>query len=37
VDRVKELHPMFRGDYAVVLRDGRELTLAKSYRDRLKV
>jgi two-component system, LytTR family, response regulator len=37
VERVKELHPMFRGDYAVILRDGRQLTLAKAYRDRLKV
>jgi two-component system LytT family response regulator len=37
VERVKELHPLFRGDYAVVLRDGRRLTLARAYRDRLKV
>jgi len=37
VARVKELHPLFRGDYAVVLRDGRRLTLSKAYRDRLKV
>jgi two-component system LytT family response regulator len=37
VDRIKELHPLFRGDYTVVLRDGRELTLSKSYRERLKV
>jgi two-component system LytT family response regulator len=37
VDRVKELHPLFRGDYAVVLHDGRRLTLAKSYRERLRV
>jgi two-component system LytT family response regulator len=37
VERVKELHPLFRGDYTVILRDGRQLTLAKAYRDRLKV
>jgi two-component system LytT family response regulator len=37
VERVKELHPLFRGDYAVILRDGHQLTLAKAYRDRLKV
>jgi two-component system LytT family response regulator len=37
VERIKELHPLFRGDYTVVLRDGRELTLSKSYRERLKV
>ena len=37
VERIKELHPLFRGDYTVVLRDGRELTLSKAYRERLKV
>ena len=37
VARVKELHPLFRGDFAVVLKDGRQLTLAKAYRERLKV
>jgi|HubBroStandDraft_4_1064222.scaffolds.fasta_scaffold225273_2 two-component system LytT family response regulator len=37
VERVKELHPLFRGDYAVILRDGRKLTLSKAYRDRLRV
>ena len=37
VERVKELHPMFRGDYTVILRDGRRLTLSKAYRERLKV
>jgi two-component system LytT family response regulator len=37
VDRVKELHPLFRGDYTVILRDGRELTLSKAYRDRLRL
>ena len=35
VERVKELHPLFRGDYTVILRNGRELTLSKGYRDRL--
>jgi two-component system LytT family response regulator len=37
VERVKELHPLFRGDYTVVLRSGRQLTLSKAYRERLKV
>ncbi len=37
LERVKELHPQFRGDYAVILRDGRKLTLSKAYRDRLRV
>ena len=35
VERVKELHPLFRGDYTVILRNGRELTLSKGYRGRL--
>jgi two-component system LytT family response regulator len=33
VDRIKELHPMFSGDYAVVLRNGTELALSRNYRD----
>jgi two-component system LytT family response regulator len=37
VSRVKELYPLFRGDFTVVLRDGRKLTLSKSYRARLQV
>jgi len=36
IERIKELHPWFNGDYAVILRDGTQLTLASSYRDRLK-
>src|SRR5262249_15102954 len=36
IERVKELHPWFHGDYQVVLRDGTELTLSRSYRPRLQ-
>ena len=36
IERIKELHPWFNGDYAVILRDGTQLTLSASYRDRLK-
>jgi two-component system LytT family response regulator len=32
VDHVKELQPWFRGDYRILLQDGTELTLSKSYR-----
>jgi two-component system LytT family response regulator len=32
VDRVQELQPLFHGDYAVILRDGTQLTLSRSYR-----
>ncbi|MBK7707456.1 MAG: response regulator transcription factor [Acidobacteria bacterium] len=34
IDRIKELQPMFSGDYAVILRSGRELTLSRNYRER---
>jgi two-component system LytT family response regulator len=37
VERIKELQPLFRGDYAVILRDGQKLTLGKAYRHRLKL
>ena len=36
IDRVKELAPWFHGDYRVTLKDGTELTLSESYRERLK-
>lgn len=32
LDRIRELQPMFGGQYAVVLRDGTELTLSRNYR-----
>jgi two-component system LytT family response regulator len=35
IDRIKELHPLFGGDYAVILNDGTELALSRNYRDRL--
>lgn len=34
IDRIKELHPMFSGDYAVILRDGTELALSRNYREK---
>jgi two-component system, LytTR family, response regulator len=36
VDRIKEMQPWFRGEYLVVLRDGTQLTMSRSYRERLK-
>src|SRR5947209_12202595 len=36
LDAVKELQPLFHGDYAVMLRDGTELVLSRSYRQKLK-
>jgi two-component system LytT family response regulator len=35
IDRIKELHPLFGGDYAVILRNGTELNLSRNYRERL--
>jgi len=36
LDRVKELQPLFYGDYSVILRDGSKLNMSRSYRDRLE-
>jgi len=36
LDRVKELQPMFYGDYSVILQDGSRLSMSRSYRDRLE-
>jgi len=35
VDRIKELQPLFHGEYAVILKNGTRLTLSRSYRDKL--
>ena len=37
LDAVREIQPLFYGDYAVILRDGTKLTLSRTYRDRLEV
>ena len=34
VERVRELRPWFGGDYVVVMADGKELTLSRTYRAR---
>jgi two-component system LytT family response regulator len=36
IERVRELQPMFHGDYAVILRNGTRLSLSRTYRDRLQ-
>lgn len=36
VDRVKELQPLFHGDYCVILLNGTRLTLGRTYRDSLE-
>jgi two-component system LytT family response regulator len=36
VDRIKELQPLFHGEYAVILRNGTRLTLSRTHRDKLE-
>ena len=36
IDRIKELQPWFKSEYRVVLRDGTELALSRSYREKLQ-
>lgn len=36
LDRIKELQPLFYGDYVVVLSDGSRLNMSRNYRDRLE-
>jgi two-component system LytT family response regulator len=35
LDRIKSLHPMFNGDQIVVLKNGQELNLSRTYYDKL--
>jgi two-component system LytT family response regulator len=35
LNRIRELRPWFHGDYVVMLTTGQELTLSRSYRDRV--
>jgi two-component system LytT family response regulator len=34
-DRIKELRPWFHGEYIVMLKDGTELTLSRTYREKI--
>jgi two-component system LytT family response regulator len=36
IDRIKELQPLFNGEYLVILRTGARLTLSRGYRDDLE-
>jgi DNA-binding LytR/AlgR family response regulator len=36
-DRIKELEPLFQGDYSLVLQDGTRLTSSRGYRDRIQM
>jgi two-component system LytT family response regulator len=35
LDRIQELQPWFHGEYRIILREGVQLTLSRSYRERL--
>jgi two-component system LytT family response regulator len=37
IERVKELQPMFHGDYVVILRNGTKLSLSRGYRENLNL
>ena len=36
IDRIKEMQPWFRGDSRIVLQDGTQLAMSRTYRGRLK-
>ena len=36
LDRIRELQPWFAGDYVVILHDGAQLKLTRTYRDQLQ-
>ena len=36
VDRIERLQPWFRGDYLVLLRGGKKLTMSRTYREKLQ-
>jgi two-component system LytT family response regulator len=36
IGRIKELHPMFHGEYDVVLKDGTRLASGRGYRENLQ-
>jgi len=37
LDRIKELQPMFHGEYTVILHDGTRLTLSRGHREKLSL
>ncbi len=36
IDRVREMQPMFHGEYVVILNDGTKLTMSRGYRETLQ-
>jgi two-component system LytT family response regulator len=35
IEQIKELHPLFNGEFAVILKDGTKLTSSRRYRQNL--
>jgi two-component system LytT family response regulator len=35
LDQIKELHPLFHGDYQIILQDKTQITMSRNYRDKL--
>ncbi|HEX8367391.1 MAG TPA: LytTR family DNA-binding domain-containing protein [Pyrinomonadaceae bacterium] len=35
LDRIKSLHPLFNGDHLIILQNGRELNLSRTYHEKL--
>jgi two-component system, LytTR family, response regulator len=36
IDSIKELQPLFHGEYSVILHDGTQLTLSRNYKDSIQ-
>ncbi|HWN99529.1 MAG TPA: LytTR family DNA-binding domain-containing protein [Blastocatellia bacterium] len=36
IDRIQELQPWFHGEYRIIMREGVQLTLSRSYREKLQ-
>ncbi|HYY42946.1 MAG TPA: LytTR family DNA-binding domain-containing protein, partial [Pyrinomonadaceae bacterium] len=36
IERIREMQPMFHGQYVVILHDGTRLTLSRRYRSKLQ-
>jgi len=36
IEQIKELQPMFHGEYVVMLHNGMRLTLTRGYREKMR-
>jgi two-component system LytT family response regulator len=37
LDRIKSLHPLFNGDQLIIMKDGQELNLSRTYYEKLMI